>query len=265
MELLAYLLAVLIGISLGLIGSGGSILTVPILVYILDINPILATAYSLFIVGMTSLAGGISQTISKQVDYRMVLLFGIPSIIMVLFTRGYIMPHIPEEIGAVGDFVLTKGMFVMVLFAVIMLFASVSMIRSKEKVLVVEKHRYDNKSIILKGVFLGIITGMVGAGGGFLIIPTLVIFAGMPMKRAIGTSLMIIAFNSLIGFVGFVEIDGHEVDWRLLFLFSIAAIMGILIGTLLSRKISGSNLKTSFGWFVLIMGIMILVREILDI
>ncbi|EEI91676.1 hypothetical protein HMPREF0765_2719 [Sphingobacterium spiritivorum ATCC 33300] len=133
MELLAYLLAVLIGISLGLIGSGGSILTVPILVYILDIDPILATAYSLFIVGMTSLAGGISQTISKQVDYKMVLLFGIPSIIMVLFTRGYIMPHIPQEMGRVGDFVLTKGMFVMVLFAVIMLFASVSMIRSRKK------------------------------------------------------------------------------------------------------------------------------------
>ncbi len=264
MEIVAYLLAVLIGISLGMIGSGGSILTVPILVYLLDIDPILATAYSLFIVGLTSLVGGVTQTIHRQVDYRMVFLFGVPSIMMVLITRGYLVPLIPEHILSVGKFELTKGALIMLLFAGIMLLASISMIRTKDCSLQ-ENHTLDYQQIVIKGGFLGLVTGMVGAGGGFLIIPALVLFGGMPMKKAVGTSLLIIAFNSLIGFVGFIEIDGHQVDWKLLLIFSLAAILGILIGTLIAKRVSGQRLKTIFGWFVLGMGLLILVEEVFNI
>jgi len=264
MELIAYLLAVLIGVSLGLIGSGGSILTVPILVYLLNIDPILATAYSLFIVGLTSLVGGITQTINKQVDYKMVALFGVPSIIMVLITRGYLVPLIPEHMLTIGTFELTKGVLIMLVFAVIMLLASISMIRSKDNT-ISEKHADDYMQIVIKGGFLGVVTGMVGAGGGFLIIPALVLFAQMPMKKAVGTSLLIIAFNSLIGFIGFVEFDRHEVDWKLLSIFSMAAITGILIGSLIAKRVSGQHLKKSFGWFVLGMGLFILIKEIFSI
>ncbi|MBE8713399.1 sulfite exporter TauE/SafE family protein [Sphingobacterium hungaricum] len=265
MEVLAYTLAVLIGISLGLIGSGGSILTVPILVYLLDIDPLLATAYSLFIVGITALVGGFGKAKNGLVDFRMVAVFGIPSIFMVLFTRSFIVPHIPAIMYHDEGFVLSKATFVMILFAVIMLFASISMIRNRTEEELKNDQTFNYKSVFLKGIFLGLVTGMVGAGGGFLIIPTLVISAKMPMKKAIGTSLFIVAFNSLIGFLGFLEIDDHVIDWKLLCIFSLTSIIGIFIGSKIAKKIPGDKLKKSFGYFVLIMGFYIVLKEVFHI
>jgi len=265
MEVLVYVLAILIGISLGLIGSGGSILTVPILVYLLGIDPILATSYSLFIVGITALVGGLDKAVNGMVDFKMVAIFGTPSIFMVLVTRSFIVPHIPSIIFHYEGFVLSKASLIMILFALIMLVASISMIRNRKEEDLKIDSTFRYKEVFIKGLFLGLLTGMVGAGGGFLVIPTLVISTNMPMKRAIGTSLFIVAFNSLIGFLGFLEIDNHAIDWKLLSIFSITSIFGIFIGSKILKKISGDQLKTGFGYFVLIIGFYIIFKEVFHI
>jgi uncharacterized protein len=262
MEIIGYVGALLMGFSLGLIGGGGSILTVPILVYLFAVDTVLATAYSLFIVGLTSLVGSASHVSQGNIHWRTAFIFGLPSIVSVYLTRLYIVPVIPKEIIQIGDFVLTKSLFLLMLFAVIMLLASVSMIKKtnphppKPQTL-----SYNYPLILIEGLVVGGITGLVGAGGGFLIIPALVVFAKLPMKQAVGTSLIIIAFKSLIGFTG--DLGGSEViDWQFLLFFSGIANVGIIIGSLLAKKVSNETLKPAFGWFVLVMGIYIIVKEL---
>ena len=263
MEILGYVLAVLVGVSLGLIGSGGSILTVPILVYVMGVNPVLATAYSLFIVGSTALVGGVQSAFQKKADFKTVFIFGIPSIAAVYITRMWLVPLIPAELFSIGSMVITKSIGIMVLFAIVMILASASMIRpgkvtedNEEKPL-----QYNYPLILLEGSIVGLLTGLVGAGGGFLIIPALVILARMPMKLAVGTSLFIIAAKSLIGFIG--DLQGAQViDWSLLGTFTTLAGIGIFIGIYLAKMVSGDKLKKSFGWFVLVMGIYIFVKEL---
>jgi len=261
-QIIGYALALLVGISLGLVGSGGSILTVPILVYIMGVSPVLATAYSLFIVGSAALVGGVQNAIQKKVDFRTVLVFGIPSIIAVYATRAFIVPAIPEEIMTMGDFVLTKSIALMLLFAVVMLLASFSMIRpSKKQIEASTQITYNYPMILLEGSLVGVLTGLVGAGGGFLIIPALVLLAKMPMKLAVGTSLFIIAAKSLIGFTGDMQ-KMEGIDYPFLLLFTLFSVIGIFIGIQLSKKIPGAKLKTGFGWFVLVMGIYIIIKEL---
>ena len=263
MEIFGYILAVLVGISLGLIGSGGSILTVPILVYVMAVNPVLATAYSLFIVGSTALVGGVQSAIQKRVDFKTVLIFGVPSIAAVYATRMWLVPFIPNELFSIGSQMITKSIALMLLFAVVMILASVSMIKpGKHKETDENAPRvYNYPMILLEGAVVGLLTGLVGAGGGFLIIPALVLLARMPMKLAVGTSLFIIAAKSLIGFIG--DLQGSEIiNWKLLGIFTAFSIAGIFIGILLSKKIPGQKLKKGFGWFVLIMGIYIIFKEL---
>ncbi len=263
MVIVGFLLAALVGISLGLIGSGGSILTVPILVYIMGVDPVLATAYSLFIVGSTALVGGIQSALQKRVDFKTVLIFGIPSIAAVYATRLWVVPLIPAELFSIGGMAITKPIALMLLFALVMILASVSMIRSSKKTANEETSImvYNYPIILLEGALVGVLTGLVGAGGGFLIIPALVLLARMPMKLAVGTSLFIIAAKSLIGFTG--DLQGAQIiDWKLLITFTGFAVAGIFGGIFLSKKIPGEKLKKTFGWFVLIMGIYIIVKEL---
>lgn len=263
MEILGYFASLLIGISLGLIGGGGSILTVPVLVYLFGVNPVLATAYSLFIVGTSSLVGSLPKYKQGLVNLKTAFIFGVPAIAAVFFTRKFIVPAIPNEVFNIGDFVVTKSMLMMILFAILMVFASISMIRDKKKIEVeevAEKQKFNYPMILLEGAVVGILTGLVGAGGGFLIIPALVIFSKLPMKQAVGTSLLIIAAKSLIGFTG--DLSNYSMDWKLLLTVTALAIVGIFIGDAFSKKIDGNKLKKAFGWFVLIMGIYIIIKEL---
>lgn len=261
MEVVGYIASLLIGISLGLIGGGGSILTVPVMVYLFGLQPLLATSYSLFIVGSTSMFGALNNLRKGMVNVKAALLFGASSIVTVFLTRKFLVPAIPKNIFTIGDVVITEAMLTMVLFAVLMLVASISMIRNKKVATETEEHKesFNFAKLVIYGITIGLVTGLLGAGGGFLLIPALVLLLKLPMKKAIGTSLMIIALNSLIGFTG--DIGHFDIDWFFLFKITLIAIAGIFIGGALSKKIPGEKLKKGFGWFVLVMGIYIIVKE----
>jgi len=256
--MIGYILAIFVGISLGLIGAGGAILTVPILVYVMKMDAVTATGYSLFIVGITSLVGATRSLIKKQVNLRMAFLFGIPSILTAIIVRTWVIPIIPLVLFGVDSFVFTKNIFLLLLFAAVMIAASINMIKPQK--LHVEKWP-SLFSLIMTGILVGTLTGLVGAGGGFLIIPALVLFLKLPMKKAVGTSLLIITLNTLSSFIGGM-IHTH-IEWEKLLIFTILSVGGIFIGFGLSNKIPGPKLKPIFGWFVLSMGIFIILKELL--
>jgi len=330
-EVIGYIAAVIIGFTLGLIGGGGSILTLPVLVYLLGITPVLATAYSLFVVGISSSVGALNYMRKGLLSYKTAVVFAVPSLIAVYLTRKFLIPAIPETIYTIGqldittdllfililiitmlalilltlntefsgnkkhlkvallvtpaaimvfvvrqfviptlpenlitfgDFTLTKSIGIMVFFAIIMLFSSISMIRGRigKKDLMQETNQLNYPVILLEGIVVGTITGLVGAGGGFLIIPALVLLAGLPMKTAVGTSLLIISFKSLLGFLG--DVSNQNLDWIFLLSFSGLAIIGIFLGTFSSKYVPAEKLKKGFGWFVMVMGVYILSREL---
>jgi uncharacterized membrane protein YfcA len=259
MELLGYFLALFVGISLGLIGGGGSILAMPILVYIFHLNPQLATSYSLFFVGISALIGSIKHYNLNNLNLDTAFVFGIPSIISLLITRKFILPQIPNVIFIINEVVITKNILLMIVFAVLMIAASISMIRNKKNEAKINMPSKNKLAFV--GFMVGIVTGLLGAGGGFLIIPALIFFAALPMKQAVGTSLFIIAVNAMIGFIGDL-INNVHLNFQFLMLFSTIAIIGIFIGTHLSKKIDGNKLKPAFAWFVLVAGIYIIAKEI---
>ena len=270
MEIIGYIGAVLMGLSLGLIGGGGSILTVPILVYLFQVDAVLATAYSLFIVGFTSLIGSFSHMRLGNIHWRTAIVFGIPSIVAVFATRAWLVPALPDPLFSLGGAAVSKALGMLIFFALLMVAAAFSMIRKPAaKANQAQASTSNNLPpptfnyplILAEGVVVGTITGLVGAGGGFLIIPALVLLAKLPMKQAVGTSLVIIAAKSLIGFTG--DLRGDElIDWRFLGLFSTVAVAGILAGSMLSKRIPNEKLKPAFGWFVLAMGVYIIGREL---
>src|SRR4030095_7562202 len=264
MEIAGYIAAVFIGIVLGMMGGGGSILTVPVLVYLLHLDAITATTYSLFIVGVTSLTGCTSAYIKKQVDFKTVSEFGIPSIFSIFIARHFILPAIPDKLFSIGNVEFTRDVMLMVLFAFLMFAASAFMIFNgddeNKKAAVSPERNSTILPLALWGSAIGFITGLLGAGGGFLIIPALVLFVKLPMKTAIGTSLVIIAINSIFGFL--VSLKQTPLDWKILLLFTGLAIIGIYSGSLWAEKIPGKFLRKIFGWFVLLMAIYILIKEL---
>ena len=260
MEIIGYAASIIIGLSLGLIGGGGSILTLPILVYLFKVEPEIATSYSLFIVGITSLVGAFKNYKNGNIQFKPSLYFSIPSVILVLVVRKILLPKIPDYLFNIGSMEVTKNLLLMMVFAILMVFASASMIKKRHVAAVnVNIHPVQLLGI---GAAVGMVTGFLGAGGGFLIIPALIYFAGLSMKQAIGTSLVIIAINSLIGF-GSDMVTGFTVNYTLLLSVSALAIVGMFIGTVLSKKIKDEKLKPIFGWFVLVMGLYIIVKELI--
>lgn len=261
MHILGYFFAIIIGLVMGLIGGGGSILSVPVFAYMFHIDAITATALSLFVVGVTSSVGSVSFIRQGHVNFTTAYRFGIPSILGILFSRRLVLPHLPEYIIHRWGITLTKDMFILILFAVLMLFSSIKMIQKKERI---RKPKYDETNytlLVSQGLLVGIVTGFIGAGGGFLIVPALVMLLGVSMKEAVATSLFIISINSLIGFAS--SLDKITVDWNFLLTFTALSIIGILIGVALAKKIEGRKLKPIFGWFVLTMGIWIIIKELL--
>ncbi|MEW7290032.1 sulfite exporter TauE/SafE family protein [Aquimarina sp. 2304DJ70-9] len=260
-EILGYSGALCIGVVLGLIGGGGSILTVPVFVYLMHINPITATAYSLFVVGVSALVGTVNNVRKELVDLRTAFVFAIPAFISVYTTRKYLVPAIPDTLFSIQGFIITKSIGIMIFFAIIMLLASISMIKNNKKDIEIEtKVVYNYPLIVIEGFVVGVLTGIVGAGGGFLIIPALVLMAKLPMKKAVATSLLIIAIKSLIGFIG--DIENLEIEWNFLLIFTTISVIGIFIGMYLSNYIEGKKLEKGFGWFVLAMGIYIIIKEV---
>ena len=364
-------LALVVGAIMGLSGAGGSILTVPILVYVVGVDAVTATAYSLFVVGVTSTVGAVSYWRRGQVNVRAAVAFSIPSLVVVFLTRSLLVPAIPAQLGTVAGVAVSKDLFILVLFAVIMALAALSMIAKPRYRLsltetprpagepdapvagassatgrprsltgkpypasepcapgsrvvgVTERTRpptanpsappssgasspesaiaaasasdsagtaaeqgaaaaeaTDDPSrcaepgtepagavkvsiplAALEGTVIGLLTGVVGAGGGFAIVPALVVFSRLPMRVAVGTSLTIIAVKSLAGFVGDVAQQGRF-DWGLLLAFTALAIFGILVGSRIGRYVPGDKLRRAFGWFVLVTAAGILVREL---
>ncbi|KRD12771.1 permease [Flavobacterium sp. Root901] len=260
MEYFGYFASIIIGISLGLIGGGGSILTIPILVYLFKVNPDQATSYSLFIVGLTALFGSYSHYKMGNLKLKSALYFAIPSVISILIIREVIFPQIAATLFSIASYTISKDFLIMIVFSVLMITAAISMIRKNLTEIKSSETNYVQLSFI--GFLVGIVTGFLGAGGGFLIIPALLFFAKLPMKQAVGTSLLIITINSSIGFGGDLYI-GTPIDYSFLSGISVMALLGMLIGSQLSKKIDGSKLKPLFGWFVLVMGFYIIAKEVL--
>lgn len=262
MDVIGYTAAALIGISLGLIGGGGSILTLPVMVYLFGLNPLVATSYSLFVVGTTSLVGALLNFRKGLISLRTGLLFGSVSVVAVFCTRSFIVPIIPDQLFRLGSHMVTSAMVTMVLFALLMLVAALNMIRSKGMSASREIASGPRLSTLAAyGIAVGLVTGLLGIGGGFILIPALVLLLKLPMKEAIGTSLFIIALNSLTGFAS--DGGGYPIDWGFLLSITLIAVVGIFLGGLVGKRVPGHQLKKGFGWSILVVSTFIILKETL--
>jgi uncharacterized membrane protein YfcA len=257
METAGYIASIFIGLILGLLGGGGSILSIPILVYLFNMDPVTASAYSLFVVGITSFIGAIPKYRDHFVDLKTGFAFGIPSLLTIFYTRKWIIPSIPDVIFYSENFTITRRLLLLGIFAILMMFASLAMIRGRTEEETV--HRF-SPFIIVQGMLIGFLTGLVGTGGGFLIIPALVFLTGLRFKVAVGTSLFIISINSLMGFLG--DVLNYTIQWKFLLTITTLAIAGVVMGNFLSRRVPSGSLRKAFGWFTLAMGTWILLKEI---
>lgn len=251
--ILSWIGALLVGVSLGLLGSGGSILTVPVLIYLAGEQEKVAIAESLGIVGAISLAGFIPYAFKKQVHWRSVILFGLPGM---AGTYGGAM---------IAGFV--SGTFQLMLFAIVMLVAAVMMFRDKKEIKEMGEMNIQHAwwKIVLEGLAVGVLTGLVGVGGGFLIVPALVLLGGLPMHLAVGTSLIIIAMKSFSGFFKYIDVLQNlnlTMNWDLILIFSLIGAVGSLVGKTIGSKISSKGLKHGFAVFLVLMGSYILYMNI---
>jgi len=261
LEIIGFILAIFVGVSSGLIGAGGSILAIPILVYLMGVEAaVTAPAYSLFVVGFASFVGTIIKSRQQQVNFKAALFFGIPTIISIFLTRKFLVPLIPESIFFIGDFELTNRILILGIFSIIMIGSALIMIKGETELKELNVKKKNRVINFVGGLCIGCLTGVVGAGGGFVIIPALTKLNNLKMKVAVGTSLAIISMNSFFGFLG--SINTIVIDWKLLLPFTLLAVGGIFIGQKLSSKVNGEQLKKGFGWFVLVMGTYIFIKEI---
>jgi len=250
------------GSILSLLGAGGSILTMPVLVYLFSIPAVEATSYSLLLVGLTALMGSVGYFRQGTIDIKTAIIFGIPSILGVLLARHYLLPSIPNKFE-LGIFI-TKDFLIMFVFSVLMILAALMMIKKNQKKNYQDVPKNKFFLVVLEGLVVGGVTGFVGAGGGFLIIPALVLLAGLEMKIAVGTSLIIIALKSIIGFGGDL-ISGFQVNWLFVFYVMVATLVGVIVGNSLSKKFTGDQLKKYFGIMVLVIGFYIVAEQIINL
>ncbi len=256
-----YIISLLIGLVLGTIGGGGSILTVPVLIYLFGLSPVLATSYSLFIVGVTSCIGAVRNLKHNHVNHRIAILFGGTSTLVVLVVRRYLLPWLATKSVIINKLVFPYSLVMMLVFSLFMLAAAWLMIADVRIMKRGEHVRHEAASLIGIGILLGLVTGFIGIGGGFIIVPSLVLILNLPMKEAVGTSLAIITFTTLVGFI--TDTRHVAMDWPLLLSITAVSLTGLLTGNIFSRKLPALALKKIFGWFVLVVGCFILVKEVL--
>ncbi|PLC12029.1 hypothetical protein AUQ48_07035 [Kocuria flava] len=244
---LTLLLSVLIGLSLGLLGGGGSILTVPILTYVAGLDPKEAIAASLFVVGATSAVSAVNHARNGRVKWRTGLVFGAAGMAGA-FLGGILGGHIP-------------GTVLMIAFALMMVATSLAMIRGRKGS---ADTAHDGElpllKVVLEGLVVGLVTGLVGAGGGFLVVPALALLGGLSMPVAVGTSLVVIAMKSFAGLAGY--LTTVQLDWALVLSVTAAAIAGSVVGARLAGVVPEAALRKGFGVFVLVMGVFVLVQEL---
>jgi len=264
MFFLGLLGAFIMGSVLSLLGAGGSILTMPVLVYLFAMPAVEATTYSLLLVGFTALMGSVVYFRQGTIDTKTAIIFGIPSIFGVILARHYLLPAIPDQFEA--GVTITKDFLILITFSILMVAAAFMMIFNKKPAKTNAELDSINKVflVIIEGLVVGGVTGFVGAGGGFLIIPALVILAGLEMKIAVGTSLIIIASKSLFGFAGDV-VSGFQTDWMFVLYVLIATMLGVLTGNYLSKKFTGDQLKKYFGIMTLVIGIYIVAEQLISL
>ncbi|MBN9294376.1 MAG: sulfite exporter TauE/SafE family protein [Flavobacteriia bacterium] len=259
--IIGYILAFIIGIIINLLGGGGSILTVPVLVYVLKINPHEATSYSLFLVGVSSLIASVDNALKKTILYKQALIFAFPAFLVTYAMRKYVIPLLPDVLIVNDYFVLSKSTGIMLFFSIVMLLTSITSIRGRRDPGNEVPDDFNYPLIFIQGIIVGLITGFVGAGGGFLIIPAMVFLAKIPMKNAISTSLLVIAINATFGFIGDFN-DSLIIDWNFLLTYVGFAIAGVLFSGIFKDKISNTLLRKSFGYLILILAILVIYMEL---
>jgi uncharacterized membrane protein YfcA len=245
---LAVALAVLIGVALGLLGGGGSILAVPLLVYVAGLDAKEAIATSLLVVGTTSAVALVPHARAGRVQWRTGLLFGAAGMVGA-YAGGRLAAYLPGEM-------------LLVAFALMMIATAVAMIRGRRGGTRSAHVDHPVPRVLLDGVVVGLVTGLVGAGGGFLIVPALVLLAGLPMPVAVGTSLLVIAMKSFAGLAGYLA--SVQIDWPLALAVTAAAVLGSLVGSRLTGLVPPDTLRRAFGWFVVVMGVVVLVEQVPD-
>lgn len=240
--------SVLIGVSLGILGGGGSILTVPILVYLAGMDTKEAIATSLFVVGATSLVGLVPHARAGRVRWRTGLIFGAVSMVGA-YGGGRLAEYVPETV-------------LLVAFALMMLATAVAMLRKSRKPKQAKPAHAELpvRHVIVEGLVVGAVTGLVGSGGGFLVVPALALLGGLPMSVAVGTSLLVIAMKSFSGLAG--HLNGVQIDWSLALMVTAAAVVGSLIGSRFAGRIPQDTLRKAFGWFVVVMGVFVLGQQL---
>ncbi len=229
----------------------------------MGVEPVLSSAYSLFVVGCSASIGAVNRYRHKQLSLLTAVYFGLPSVAAIFLTRRILVPKIPDVLFTIGQTSFSKGAGVLVLFAILMVFSAVRMIRSGNgKIVEIDEKPVSYLLLGFQGAFVGLLTGLVGAGGGFLIVPALVFIARLPMKKAAGTSLFIIACNSLVGFTG--DVAARTIEWSMLLPFTLIAVAGIFVGFAFVNRVNSAQLKVGFGYFILLIAAWIFANELLD-
>jgi len=258
MEILGYIAALFMGVIMGLVGGGGSILTVPILVYFFKVDAVSATTGSLFVVGFGAMIGAVIHLKQGYVDFKTGFQFALPGLFGVILGRKFLLPMLPDQLLFFDEISISKSTFILIIFSITMIAASFSLLRPKVSNIHLQPHLI---KLVFQGFFVGSVTGFVGAGGGFLIVPALIIFGKLPLKVAVGTSLVIMSFNSLFGFA--LSLQSELINWALILKVTILGILGLLIGILTSKKIDENHLKKGFGFMILAIGGFILIQQTL--
>ena len=265
--IVSYAIGLLIGLVMGLIGGGGSVV-LPTFIYLLKINEILATAYTLLLVGVTAIFGAVPRVRAKQVDFASVVTLGIPIFIGTMIVR-YGIQHVPENLFSIGSVRVTRQMAILLIFASILLLSFASMAGFIGKNLKPRTNfRKDSPvayyvTLMSCGLLIGLISATVGAGGGVMIVPLLVLVMGVEMKTVIGTSLTIMAIKSPVSFFLSDAITlRDQIDWWFLLTFGSIMIVGAIIGSRLAKRVDSDSLKKGFAWFILLMACYIFIKEI---